>query len=150
MQRNSGESESDTFCLSFSLLQETRMPWLLYSKVSLFVTSCVSIYLTTPDTVLLRPTPMFGEERATCPSLTVGAGGYFQSRNEAKEKKSNIFLCSVLMPSRPQFLARPNAPAAILSSIESMFWVIRFHPSHRMFSRLRNNWTIIPTIPLGD
>ena len=52
--------------------------------------------------------------------------------------------------SRPKFLARPNSPAAILSSIEvRMLWVIRFHPSHRLFSRLIKDSAVNLTIPLG-
>ena len=41
-------------------------------------------------------------------------------------------------------------PPFCLPSKVRMFWVIRFHPSHRLFSRLRNHSTVSLTIPLGD
>ena len=41
-------------------------------------------------------------------------------------------------------------PPFYLPSKIRMLWVIRFHRSHRLFSRLRNHSTGSLTIPLGD
>ena len=41
-------------------------------------------------------------------------------------------------------------PPFSLPSKIRMLWVIRFHPSHRLFSRLRNHSTVSLTIPLGN
>ena len=41
-------------------------------------------------------------------------------------------------------------PPFYLPSKACMFKVIRFHPSHRLFSRLLNHYTANLTIPLGN
>ena len=41
-------------------------------------------------------------------------------------------------------------PPFYLPSKMRMFWVIHLHPSHQLFSQLRNHSTVSLTIPLGD
>ena len=43
-----------------------------------------------------------------------------------------------------------HQPPFYLPAKVRIFWVIRFHPSHRLFSRLRNHSTVSLTILLGD
>ena len=57
-----------------------------------------------------------------------------------------VELCEGLL-----FAASPVIPSAPKMPISlSSIWVIRFHPSHRLFSCLRNHSTVGLTMPLGD
>ena len=57
-----------------------------------------------------------------------------------------VELCEGLL-----FAASPIIPSAPKMPISlSSIWVIRFHPSHRLFSCLRNHSTVGLTMPLGD
>ena len=58
-------------------------------------------------------------------------------------------LKGVITPIIPSALKMLQPPFYLPSKVR-IFWVIRFHPSHRWFSRLRNHFTVSLIIPLGD
>ena len=72
-----------------------------------------------------------------------------QSRDSPCTLKSIHRLKGVITPIIPSALKMLQPPFYLPSKVR-IFWVIRFHPSHRWFSRLRNHFTVSLIIPLGD